>query len=301
MGTTRRITFGCFAPTAMRSKNSRMAFLRESIHGRWIRGENSPSAGTVLDFQAGRLITDCDPNPGITLDGLPDEFLSDAGDSGHELLARLLRPPRLDELRYGAFREAVAFANSVALYGFGETRAWETKTTYIADTGEGSCGIVRFFPEACVAAMINYDPHRSYNVAAHTNQVPTRLRGHLRKLCATPMLNSEHQRRISAVFWSEGGLVVGSEPWPTLYEFGGEIFRREMLDDDTWLVEARAYYEPEPRVLETSIHIARQLLSAPSVRLSDVEETTLLPEAAPNVAEARRCLGDAGVMIRTNS
>ncbi len=146
-----------------------MPLLPQTIHGRWIHGRNALKAGVVLDFDEGELVSSCDQAPGASLSGAANEFLSDAGESGEEVLIRLLRPPRLDGLRYGALREAIIFASYVAVEGFSETRAWEGDS-YVIDSGEGSCGIVRFTGDSCVAAMTNYTPHRSYDVLSHVAQ-----------------------------------------------------------------------------------------------------------------------------------
>lgn len=271
-----------------------MPLLPQKIHGHWIHGRNAPRAGVVLDFDEGELVSSCDQEPGASLSGAANEFLSDTGESGEEMLIRLLRPPLLDALRYGALREAITFASYVAVEGFGETRAWENDS-YVVDSGEGSCGIVRFTGDSCVAAMTNYTPHRSYDVVSHVAQAPARLQEELRHLCAAPMLNSEHQRDVSAVFWAVDGVLAGAEPWPTLYQFGAEMLRREMLTDSDWRDEAHWNCESMPLVLDSAIRVARRLVTTPSAALLDIEQSKLLPQGAPNISEARDLLSAAGV------
>ncbi len=109
------------------------------------------------------------------------------------------------------------------------------------------------------------------------------------------MLNSEHQRDISAVFWAVDGVLGGTEPWPSLYQFGAQILRREMLTDSDWRDEAHRNYESMPLVLDCAIRVARRLVAAPSAALLDIEQSILLPQGKPNISEARDLLSAAGV------
>jgi hypothetical protein len=269
------------------------------IHGSWTAGNNRPLTGTIVDFGAGRLFTDCDSHKGELLDGSPEDFRTDSGEPGDAILRRSLLPPTPESLRRGAIREAIVFAHAVAVNGFGETRAWDGARRYVVDTGEGSCGVVEFHPEGCVAAMINYDPFREYDAISVAQRAPTALRRLLLDVCRLPLLRSPHQRPITAVFWSDEGQLTGTEPWVTLYTFGGEMLRREGLEDQNWRPEARDYYElADSEVLDVAVSVAaRRAASDEEVALTPTECSTLLPPSAPHRDTAMECLHNVRISL----
>ena len=208
-----------------------------------------------------------------------------------EMLGRILRPPSLGPLRYAAIRESLVAARATSMSGFVETRAWEGFTDYIIDTGEGSCGVVRFAQNCCVGAMINYDPWRQLDLEHSLEEMPRPLGRMARDVCALPLLNSPDQLGISSLFWSDGGPLRGSEPWPTLYEFGGELLRRELLDEELWPEEAAHYYDIEPERLAVLTTIARRRVACPGIlTLTHDEADAVLPAGSSFRADAMELL-----------
>lgn len=247
----------------------------------------------VVDFVAGLLITESDL--GIEQAGAPETFRSTTEESGTDLLRRILVPPDMAALKHGAVREALASVQSVALHGFQETRAWDGPSDYIVDTGEGSCAVLRFAAPGCVAAMIHYDPWRELDLAQALRALPEALRPTADEVCGLPFLNSEHQLSISSIFWSRRDGLCASEPWPTVYAFGAELFRREMAPDVRWKIEAEHYYGVDAALRDLIVQITpRRAESGRGWALCEGDIHLLAPPGAPHRTEALRLLVELG-------
>ena len=263
---------------------------QHGIRGCWKQSAGGSVPELVSDYMAGLLVTTV---RGEDTRGPPDEFRSTDGESGTEILQRVLRPPRPDSLRYGAIRECLAAARSVSIHGFQETRAWDTLGDYIVDTGEGSCAIVRFVQDNCVAVMTNYDPWRQFELDHAILLMPLNLQQIAREVAALPLLNSPGQLRISSLFWSDGSEIEAGEPWPTAYAFGAEILRRELQDDERWQEEAGIHYDIEPPGLAVIMELAKRRLASPGVVVLTVEElVAIAPEGSLHRADALELLSD---------
>ncbi len=268
-----------------------------AIIGTWC--DRSAGSGSVVisDYVAGLLVTTTDDGEEVL--GPPDDFRSIQGESGTSILCRILRPPTLELLRYGAIRESIAAARYVALYGFQETRAWDGPNDYVIDTGEGSCGVVRFIATGCVAAMINYDPWRKLDVAQVCATIPPTLRDAAEEICKLPLLNSPAQLGISCLLWSEGEALRAHEPWPIAYKFGGELLRQEILDDELWQAEAAVYYDLDKPTLALIISVARRrVASTGSLALTGDDFRAIVPEESPHYTQAVQLLSDIGFRMR---
>jgi len=198
-----------------------MMLRRYKVDGRWDADDRG--AVRVVDFAAGWLWTEGES--GEARSGSPDAFTTVGGESGEELVARLMLPPTVRELWYGSLRESLVAASYVAATGFGETRAWEGYD-YVLSDGSGSEAIIRFAGNACVAAVAYKDPWRSYDVDAAIRAMPESVREPLRELTTLPLLTSGVG--ITALMFGEDGKLASNESWVTAYTFGAEMFRREM-------------------------------------------------------------------------
>jgi hypothetical protein len=267
---------------------------RYEVTGNWYGRPGVSRPAVIIDYSAGLLFTATDD--GEEVFGPPEDFRSTDGESGTSILCRILCPPSTDSLRYGAIREVIAAAHSVALFGFGETRAWDGPNDYIIDTGEGSCGVVRFVGLGCVAAIINYDPWREFDLAKAMILAPPALQPTLEDVCRLPFLNSPAQLRISSLFWSEGGALQAPEPWPVVYKFGGELLRHELLDDELWRTEAGSHYDLDEPTLALCVSLARRrVASSGTIDLTDDVFRRIVPKKAPHHAEAAQLLSDIGL------
>lgn len=261
--------------------------------GFWKRHDGGAEPHLVCDYVAGLLVT-AGPE-GKATQGPPGEFRSPKGESGIEMLERLLPRPTPAQLRYCSARESLAAAYSVALSGFLETRALEPPNDYIVSTGDGACGAVRFREDCCVAAMISYDPSRRYDLENAIEQTPQSLQDAARDLCDLPLLNSPDQLSVSSLFWSEGGPIGGAEPWPTLYEYGGELLRRELLADERWWEEATESYGMRPSTARLVAVVARRWIEGDDEVLLNRETLDeIIPIDSPRHDDALRFLREMG-------
>lgn len=269
---------------------------RFHVFGNWLGRTNNQSHELVVDYVAGRLLT-ASTIDGKQTSGAPTDFLTTTGESGAELLERLLAPPTTSELRYGAIRESLACAASTARIGFQETRAWDSLSDYILVDGLGSCGVVRFLWNGCVAALTSHNPWRQFDVVSAIAGAPDKHRATLKQVSHLPLLaESVRQLGISSIFWSDGEQIEGGEPWPTLYAYGGELLAREILDDASWLTEAPEYWALEPEAASVITTIARQRCDRSgliTVSKEDIER--ILPGGAPHRAVGVQMLSDLGV------
>lgn len=270
------------------------------VSGTWRGRTKDGSFEVVVDYSAGLLVTTA--TAGDVTRGPPEAFQSTTGESGLQVLQRLIRPPNADSLRLGAIRESLASVRSVAFHGFQETRAMEGSTDYVIETGEGSCGVVRFSHNGCVGAMINYDPWRQLDQEGTISRMPPTLQEIAREVCALPILNAPAQLAISSLFWSEGGPLTSAESWLTSYTFGGELLRRELLDDDAWRAEAGAHHELDEAALTLVALIARRRqMSSGGLALDSAALSVLAPDGAPRRADALQLLGDMGYVIEAGA
>jgi hypothetical protein len=138
-------------------------------------------------------------------------------------------------------------------------------------------------------------PASSPPVATTIALAPPKLRAGLDSLCQLPIFEFGGPPRITAVFWSEGEYFQGPEPWPSSYTFGGEIFRSELLDEETWLEAFAEERESHRRVAEGIVKIARRSLAARPVVLSRQEMALLIPPDSKHRNEAIKELLDGGI------
>jgi hypothetical protein len=265
-----------------------------TINGTWCAGSNAGVRGVVEDFRAGLLVTFSGDRE---TSGAPSDFRADDGLSGLEVLLRILIPPTCRDFKYGAIRESLASVRSVALFGFAETRAWDGPTDYVVDTGEGSLAVARFVDGNCFAAMVSIDPSRPFSVEAALIDAPIAARRHAASVLGLPLLAGRHTAAVTAVFWSEGDRLASNEDWPTVFKFGAEIFRHELLPDHIWAPAAVAHYELTSNQAHEIARLARSRLTfhAPipiEHRLFDV----LVPPGSPYQADALSLLLLLGFM-----
>lgn len=269
------------------------------ISGKWQDRHPESPVVRVLDYVAGLLITATDT--GEELRGRPEDFRSSDGRPGTSILCDVLRAPRAALLKRGAIREAIAAARSVSLWGFQETRAWDGHDDYVIDTGEGSCGVVRFSGNECIGAMLNHDPWRDVDLDRVLAAIPETLRSSAEEVFRLPLLTPVGPRTISCVFWSEDEVLHAGEPWPAAYKFGGELLRRELLDDERWRAEAATYYELDQHVIDLISNLATRRASTTGViALGPEELLTLLPVEAPHRDAARELLGELDFDLRAS-
>lgn len=133
-----------------------MITFASAVHGRWIGTETSRS-GMAIGFRAGLMVTVCD---GTTVLGPPQNFVSDQGLPGDQIIDSVVLPPYVADLKLGAIREAIASISDIARYGFMESRAWDGPSDYVVDNGEGDRAVVRFSNRGCFGAFVSNDPSR---------------------------------------------------------------------------------------------------------------------------------------------
>ena len=250
-----------------------------NVRGSW----NSGARVLLTDYVEGFLVAE-DPE-GNELSGPPETFHAFTGESGVALLERILPAPTVLELEYGAIREALASVHSVALYGFGETRAWDGNT-YTASDGCGNEGVIRFALGECTgAAACKYEVGLNQETALE--HVPAKARSSAREILALPLLCSNGSTRATSLFWSEEGKVCSGAPWHVTYARGAELFRHELLDDRRWLAEACALHELTDRRGDFVLQVAKEMLVAGSAHQLALEAAReLIPVEAPYREEA---------------
>lgn len=271
-------------------------FRQFNIKGTWLSGPHSGRSGQLVDFRAGLLVV---ASGADELIGSPDHFCADDGSSGQHLLRRLMQPPTTEDLRYGAIREAIVAAHSVALFGFSETRAWESSNQYIVDTGEGSAAVVRFDAAECFGAAVSIDPSRFYSAIAELKNAPAATRAMAQSVLSLPFLADGSMAPVTAIFWSEGEKITGNEPWHKIYEFGAEVLRNELLSDTSWGKVAAAYYNVNSAFLSEVMRIAsNHRVCGGQIALDVSEYDRLVPPGASYAKEAVELLSSAGISRR---
>lgn len=244
----------------------------------------------LTDYVEGFLVAE--DREGNELSGPPETFHTPTGESGVALLERLLTPPTVLDLEYRALREALASVHSVALYGFGETRAWDGNA-YTASDGCGSEGVIRFALGECMGAS-SYKYAHALNQGTALKDVPAAARSSALEILTLPLLSSNGVTRASCLFWSEGGKVCSAEPWHVTYARGAELFRHELLDDPRWLAEACPHHELTDYSGEIALRVARELQAAGGARSLLEAERVLIPAEAPYREEAASLLTAIG-------
>ena len=233
------------------------------IVGSWISGPSVGLQVRVCGYRAGLLVT-LDAND-QEISGRPNCFLSNGGEDGTTLVIRHCVSPSVEQLRYGTMREAIAAVYLVALYGFGESRAWDNANDYIVADGCGSYAVVRFGSgSSCVGVAISNNPRREYDLERASFDAPFEMRGIISDLLRLPLLVGHLP--VTSVFWGANNIISGAEPWPTLYAFGGELLEKEMMTDDDWVAETQDELPGATIALVTSI--ARRVIRGDSVEPS---------------------------------
>jgi hypothetical protein len=246
------------------------------VSGEWTSGPNAGLRAAIFDIRAGMLYT---VGPDRTqIIGAPDDFRAGTGESGDTLMERLLPWPNRSALFHGAIREALADAHSVAMVGQQDTRAWDRRDCYIVDNNEGDTGAVRFLLGACIGAVSSHDPTRPFDHITAIVAAPSELQEDLSSLCMLPLFDFGGRPRITAVFWSDGDSLCGPEPWHISYQYGGELFRRELLSDELWQEEAAEHYELIMAITTMIIGIAKRATPRQLIMLTEEESTILFPK-----------------------
>jgi hypothetical protein len=265
------------------------------ISGQWVAGTNVGEKSTLCEVRGGLIY-------GIRADGArvfgsPRDFVADTGETGEAVLAALLPKPKASTLLRGAVRESLAAAYSVATLGRQETRAWDQYYKYIIDDGEGSCGIVNFDPNGAVGALDNHEFTRNFDADNAVDLAPIGQQATLRSIVELPMFRHDERCSMTSVFWTEDGFLCGPEAWHKIYVFGGELLRRELMEDIEWQIEANEYYDLGETLANHIIQIMDRFVPLKSISLTREELTALLPEDAPFRSEAWKQLFDRGVIL----
>jgi hypothetical protein len=258
-------------------------FEEHRVCGVWSSGPHLSKRGTLVDFRSGLAVVMCEAAETM---GRPEAFTADSGETGDQILARILVPPSVDALHYGALRESIADAVLLAETGLSE-RGWDSYG-YAVDDGAGSSALVSFRESICVGLVCATDPWRPFQLDETIAAAPSEVRAALARLRDAPMLAGNSGSRVTAMFWSSGPGITSGEPWPVVFTFGGEVLRREHLADDDWILEAGEYYELEPHQLTGSIETARRALESQTCSDSACCDgfKQLIREDAPSREEA---------------
>lgn len=227
------------------------------LHGQWISGSHRGRRARVVGFRAGLLLTS---SVGLVEEsGRPEMYLCDNGETGIDLLDRLLLPPTTSQLRNGAVRESIASVRSVARFGFSESRSWDGDD-YIVDGGDGAAAVVRFLDDECIGALVSVDPSRPFSPQEALGKGGEEVSRRGTELLSLPFLAAGAMAPVTAVFWSESGVVSSSEPWRSVCEFGGEILDDEMKSDNEWITNNLLFTPSEAREVT---RISRERISTP--------------------------------------
>lgn len=264
------------------------------VSGTWVAGENTGKRAIIEGVRAGGLCAHSLPE-GALIFGNAEEFRADTGESGAELLALLLPPPTVASLYDGAIRESLAAVHSIARIGRQDTQSWEDLEHYIVDDNGGCTATAAFLPRGCVVAASSDDPTRTFDTSAAIARAPLHLQAELSSLCALPVFQFQGKSLVTAVFWAEGHVFAGPEPWPICYIYGGEIFRKEFLDDEAWKVEFPEEYGASRSDADAIVQIARRSSAGRPIALSEQEIQFLVPPDSKHRAEALDQLFSGGV------
>lgn len=263
---------------------------RPQIAGRWWRGPNAGQAGILSDVRAG-LVHGVLSN-GARVLGSPHDFQAQSGETGDSLLGMLLPRPTASSFFAGAVREALAAVRSTAIFGRQDTRAWETPSLYIVDDGEGNAASAQLLAGAVVGAMCSHDPTRHFEILDEL--VPAGQREALASLLRLPFLQSTTSL-VTAIFWTEDGRLSSPEPWFKTYQFGGEIFRRELLGEAAWRREAAEQHDLDAATACAIVDISKRAAPLKPVKLTENDVTRLLPHGAAHREEASHQLFGGGM------
>lgn len=265
----------------------------QALTGCWLSGTYAGQTGVLRDVRAGRIYGEL--ADGTEVSGHPCEFRADTGQSGESLLASLLPPPRADHFFAGALRESLAGIYSTAVFGRADTRAWDRKSRYIVDDGEGNAAIAAWSDDGIVAAMCDHDSTRAFEFGFG---IPDDKLRKLSELIELPFLRT---CTVTAVLWSEQERLEGPEPWFKIYQCGGEIFRSELLNEDEWMSDAVRNCGLDIKTASMIVSISRRAIPLQVVELTDFELGMILPTTAAHRAEAREQLESGGMFIALGS
>lgn len=247
-----------------------------TVRGAWISGPFVGRSGTALAVDDDAVIMVDDD--GRESSGAAAWFRASSGEIGEAVLELLLPRPNAAALEYGAVRESLAHAMSVALVGDGETRCWDSLVDYVCDDGEGRWCVVSFQAGAAVAAFATHRRAREFDVDRALAQMPEPLRADALRLSALPLMNGA----VAAVGWSEHGPFETGEPWHRTFAFGGQLLQHEFLPDHEWVADARDYYGLDDVQLRALVPIARRAQPGKALALTEAEWRLIVPADAPH-------------------
>jgi hypothetical protein len=251
--------------------------------GHWTSGKNASQRGVIVDVCAGMICAR--RADGTLVMGDPSDFVAESGESGDALLSHLMPWPTWRSLFYGAVRESLAAAHSTAEDGVQDTHAWETPIRYVADDNQGNVGIIAFTADGAVAAISSRAPRRRFDYAQAIEAAPSDLKSAVATLCDLPRLSEGPG--VTAVFWTAGEFIHGPEAWHSIYQFGAELFRRELLPNWAWETEGATHYSHTTPIAHLAITASsRARIRVPLLILSEKEFRQLIPHRSPYEREA---------------
>lgn len=265
------------------------------ISGRWNAGPNAGQRSTLYQVRAGLVFGLLEDGSSVL--GNPSDFVADTGETGDAVLELLLSNPRALSLLRGTVRESLAAVYLVARLGQQETRAWDQYFRYIIDDGEGNCGVLDFRATGVVGALYRHDSRRAFDIDGAVSLAPVGQQEMLRLLVELPIFRYDERRTITSIFWTEGGLLCGPEPWHKVYLFGGDLLRRELMTDHEWRREAREEDNLDEALIDLIIQITERLVPLTPISLAGEELSVLIPENAPFRTEAFDQLLAGGVIV----
>jgi hypothetical protein len=208
--------------------------------------------------------------------------------------------PAWRSLFHGAMRQSLAAVYSVARIGTQGTNAWERPIRYVADDNQGNVGVVEFWVDGAVGAVVAHTPKGRFDRARAIDLAPPTVRDALIRVCDLPLLQSLLQEGpgvptgVWAAFWTVGEFIQSSESWGDTCL--SEVFETELLADSAWETEGTRYFGLAPGVANLIIAIARRaVVRAPMVTLSDRELRELVPKASKHEDEALNLLTSEGL------
>ncbi|HEU4409118.1 MAG TPA: hypothetical protein VFS43_27925 [Polyangiaceae bacterium] len=227
-------------------------------------------------MRAGSLFT-TSPDGGYLL-GRPEDFRADTGESGDALMSLLLPNPSAEAFFRGVVRRCLVGVRSIARFGRQDARAWDSPGRYLVNDGEGNVAGALFLPNGrCVAAVHDHESSRAIDLAALAARVPVGLYGPLAALASLPFLTSGHPPGVTAVFWEGGGKLCADEPWHTAYEFGGHVFRDELMGDAAWKAASEEEHELPGGLADLVLAISRRAVWGQRIELTEAEISLLVP------------------------
>jgi hypothetical protein len=205
-----------------------------------------------------------------------------------------------EHLLKGCILAAIAHAIMVAHYpDFSNEHSWDG-INYSVQNSEGARGTITFHPQYCIGAFRDDNSDRSNKIKKATDY----LKGAPKEIIEVAeiealqyLLDSVKGKTIpliTSAFWSEGNNLYSSDTQDDMYEHGGFLLERQVMDINDSMEAWKEYYEMSEQQGELLELAFSRKIANPSVPiiLSKKEISMIETDDEDNLNESRTSFGE---------